>query len=245
MRRDTCTWLTPMDAAISDWARPQTNRSRTTSRSRGRRQGRQQRLEDGAGLGGLEARLDHGESGVGVGGGVVWVGRVERCAASQRVHLQGLGHGLGIEAGALSDLVHHGSVVVAAGGCFDVLRAGHVQLLEHARRLGDHLVVCLNGDRSVPRLKGAGRPLNPAADREAVLRSLACVDDVFVFDDDTPVAALERLRPHLFVKGADYQGADLPEHDVLARWGGHVVIVPLVAGRSTTGLIATAASAGG
>ena len=139
----------------------------------------------------------------------------------------------------------HGSVVVAAGGCFDVLHAGHVQLLEHARRLGDHLVVCLNGDRSVRRLKGAGRPLNPAADREAVLRSLACVDDVVVFDDDTPVAALERLRPHLFVKGADYQGAEMPEHAVLARWGGHVVTVPLVAGRSTTGLIATAVSAGG
>ena len=137
------------------------------------------------------------------------------------------------------------SVVVAAGGCFDVLHAGHVQLLEHARRLGDHLVVCLNGDRSVRRLKGPGRPLNPAADRAAILRSLACVDDVVVFDDDTPVGVLGRLRPHLFVKGADYEGAEMPERDALADWGGHVVLVPLVVGRSTTGLIANVVSAGG
>jgi D-beta-D-heptose 7-phosphate kinase / D-beta-D-heptose 1-phosphate adenosyltransferase len=115
-----------------------------------------------------------------------------------------------------------------------------VQLLEHARRLGDHLVVCLNGDRSVRRLKGDGRPLNPARDRAAVLRSLACVDDVVVFDDDTPAAVLQRLQPHLFVKGADYRGAAMPEAEVLAAWGGHVVLVPLVSGRSTTGLIAHA-----
>ena len=137
-----------------------------------------------------------------------------------------------------------GGVVVGAGGCFDVLHAGHVQLLEHARRLGDHLVVCVNSDRSVRRLKGAGRPLNPAADRAAVLRSLAAVDSVVVFDDDTPAGVLEAVRPHLFVKGADYQGAEIAEQSVLARWGGHVVLVPLVEGRSTTGLIASAASAG-
>ena len=137
-----------------------------------------------------------------------------------------------------------GGVVVATGGCFDVLHAGHVQLLEHARRLGDHLVVCLNSDRSVRRLKGAGRPLNSAADRAAVLRSLAAVDSVVVFDEDTPAIVLDELRPHLFVKGADYQGAEIAEQSVLARWGGHVVLVPLVEGRSTTDLIASAASAG-
>ena len=137
-----------------------------------------------------------------------------------------------------------GGVVVAAGGCFDVLHAGHVQLLEHARRLGDYLVVCLNSDRSVRRLKGAGRPLNVAADRAAVLRSLAAVDSVVDFDEDTPAGVLEAVRPHIFVKGADYQGAEIAEQSVLARWGGHVVLVPLVEGRSTTGLIAIAASAG-
>jgi rfaE bifunctional protein nucleotidyltransferase chain/domain len=137
-----------------------------------------------------------------------------------------------------------GGVVVAAGGCFDVLHAGHVQLLEQARRLGDHLVVLLNGDASVGRLKGAGRPLNAAGDRAAVLRSLGCVDEVVVFDEDTPSAALAAVRPHLFVKGADYAGARLEERDVVARWGGRVVLVPLVEGRSTTRLIDVAAAAG-
>ncbi|HEX6425645.1 MAG TPA: PfkB family carbohydrate kinase [Acidimicrobiales bacterium] len=137
-----------------------------------------------------------------------------------------------------------GGVVVAAGGCFDVLHAGHVQLLDQARRMGDHLVVCLNSDRSVRRLKGPGRPLNTAADRAAVLRSLASVDGVVVFDEDTPTRALEDVRPHLFVKGADYLGVDLAEREVLARWGGHVVLLPLVAGRSTTRIIATAAQSG-
>ncbi|HEX5366146.1 MAG TPA: adenylyltransferase/cytidyltransferase family protein [Acidimicrobiales bacterium] len=137
-----------------------------------------------------------------------------------------------------------GGVVVAAGGCFDVLHAGHVQLLEQARRLGDHLVVLLNGDSSVRRLKGAGRPLNPVADRAAVLGSLACVDEVVAFDEDTPSRALRALRPHLFVKGADYEGADIEERHVMARWGGQVVLVPLVDGRSTTRLIRSAAAAG-
>jgi D-beta-D-heptose 7-phosphate kinase / D-beta-D-heptose 1-phosphate adenosyltransferase len=137
-----------------------------------------------------------------------------------------------------------GGVVVAAGGCFDVLHAGHVRLLEQARGLGDHLVVLINGDESVRRLKGPGRPLNPVDDRVAVLRSLACVDEVVVFDEDTPSEALRALRPHLFVKGADYQGAEIEERQVLAPWGGQVVLVPLVKGRSTTRLIHTAAAAG-
>ena len=138
-----------------------------------------------------------------------------------------------------------GGVVVTAGGCFDVLHAGHVRLLEHARDLGDHLVVLLNDDDSVRRLKGPGRPLNPVADRAAVLRSLACVDEVVIFDEDTPAEALRRLQPHLFVKGADYEGADIEERRVMAPWGGQVVLVPLVDGRSTTRLIDTAVAAGG
>lgn len=150
----------------------------------------------------------------------------------------------GDAAGTAAAVRRAGGVVVAAGGCFDVLHAGHVQLLDQARRLGDHLVVCLNSDRSVRRLKGPGRPLNAAADRAAVLRSLASVDDVLVFDESTPARALEAIRPHLFVKGADYRGHDLAEREVMARWGGEVVLLPLVAGRSTTRLIATAAQAG-
>lgn len=134
-----------------------------------------------------------------------------------------------------------GGTVVVAGGCFDVLHAGHVRLLEAARRLGDCLIVCVNGDLSVRRLKGRHRPVNPVGDRAAVLRALASVDAVLVFDEDTAAAALTRLRPHLFVKGADHAGRDLPEQQVLARWGGEVVFVPVVPGRSTTRVLEIAA----
>ena len=130
-----------------------------------------------------------------------------------------------------------GGTVVATGGCFDLLHAGHVATLQSARALGDHLVVLLNSDASIRRLKGDGRPVQHAADRAAVLRSLGCVDDVVVFDDDLPVEMLRRLRPHVFVKGGDYAGATIPETDVLATWGGIVVTVPFVDGRSTTAML--------
>jgi rfaE bifunctional protein nucleotidyltransferase chain/domain/rfaE bifunctional protein kinase chain/domain len=134
-----------------------------------------------------------------------------------------------------------GGPVVAAGGCFDLLHAGHVAMLQAARALGDRLVVLLNSDASVSRLKGPSRPLQPAADRAAVLLALDCVDDVVVFDEDTPVEALERLRPDLFVKGGDYAVADLPEARAMATWGGTAVTVPYLSGRSTTRLVTEAA----
>jgi D-beta-D-heptose 7-phosphate kinase / D-beta-D-heptose 1-phosphate adenosyltransferase len=130
-----------------------------------------------------------------------------------------------------------GPVVVATGGCFDLLHAGHVSLLQSARALGDRLVVLLNSDRSVARLKGPDRPLQSEADRRQVLLALGCVDDVIIFDEDTPAAALEVLRPALWVKGGDYAGVDLPEADVLRRWGGQTVVVPYLRGRSTTRLV--------
>jgi rfaE bifunctional protein nucleotidyltransferase chain/domain len=130
-----------------------------------------------------------------------------------------------------------GGVVVAAGGCFDLLHAGHIQLLQAARSLGDCLIVCLNSDRSVRRLKGPGRPVVGEQDRRRVVEALGCVDAVVVFDEDTPARVLEQLRPHVFAKGADYAVHDLPERAVLARWGGRVAILPLSDGRSTTHLI--------
>jgi D-beta-D-heptose 7-phosphate kinase/D-beta-D-heptose 1-phosphate adenosyltransferase len=130
-----------------------------------------------------------------------------------------------------------GGTVVAAGGCFDILHAGHVALLEAARSLGDCLVVLLNSDESVRRVKGPDRPLVPEDDRAAVLTALAAVDEVVVFDEDTPVEALKRLRPDVFVKGGDYGLEALPETAVLEGWGGRAVILPYVAGRSTTRLI--------
>jgi rfaE bifunctional protein nucleotidyltransferase chain/domain/rfaE bifunctional protein kinase chain/domain len=127
--------------------------------------------------------------------------------------------------------------VVATGGCFDLLHPGHVHTLQAARALGDCLVVCLNDDASVRRLKGPGRPVVQQDDRAAVLAALGCVDAVEIFDEDTPVEALRRLRPDLWVKGGDYAVADLPEAQVLAEWGGRAVVLPYVEGRSTTRLI--------
>jgi D-beta-D-heptose 7-phosphate kinase / D-beta-D-heptose 1-phosphate adenosyltransferase len=135
------------------------------------------------------------------------------------------------------DVRRRGGVVVATGGCFDLLHAGHVQLLQAARALGDCLIVCLNSDRSVRRLKGPGRPVVGERDRRRVVEALGCVDAVVVFDEDTPAQVLERLRPHVFAKGADYAAHDLPERAVLDRWGGRVAILPLSDGRSTTRLI--------
>ena len=129
-----------------------------------------------------------------------------------------------------------GGTVVATGGCFDLLHAGHVSLLQTARSLGDCLIVCLNSDPSVRRLKGDARPLNHVADRVAVLAALGSVDAVAVFEEDTPGAVLEQLRPDIWVKGGDYDGRELPEAALLEAWGGVAVTVPYLSGRSTTRL---------
>jgi len=134
-----------------------------------------------------------------------------------------------------------GGTVVATGGCFDLLHAGHVATLEAARRLGDCLIVCVNSDDSVRRLKGAGRPLVPERDRVRVLAALGCVDAVTVFPEDTPLAVLDRIRPDVWVKGGDYTVSALPETPLLAGWGGEVVVVPYLEGRSTTRLVEMAA----
>jgi D-beta-D-heptose 7-phosphate kinase / D-beta-D-heptose 1-phosphate adenosyltransferase len=126
---------------------------------------------------------------------------------------------------------------VATGGCFDLLHAGHVATLEAARALGDCLVVCLNSDASVRRLKGPSRPLQSEDDRALMVSALRCVDAVVVFDEDTPEQVLRDVRPEVWVKGGDYLGVDLPEAAVLAEWGGAVVTVPYLTGRSTTELV--------
>ncbi|MEU1708779.1 PfkB family carbohydrate kinase [Streptomyces sp. NPDC005706] len=136
-----------------------------------------------------------------------------------------------------------GGTVVAAGGCFDLLHAGHVALLQAARRAGDCLIVCVNSDDSVRRRKGDGRPLVPAADRVRVLSALECVDAVAVFDDDTPERVLGELRPHIWAKGGDYARTRLPEQPLVESWGGQVLLLPYLDGRSTTGLARRAALA--
>jgi D-beta-D-heptose 7-phosphate kinase/D-beta-D-heptose 1-phosphate adenosyltransferase len=130
----------------------------------------------------------------------------------------------------------NGGTVVATGGCFDLLHAGHVRSLAAARELGDCLIVCLNSDDSVRRLKGPERPIISQQDRAELLLAMECVDAVMVFDEDTPEAALERLRPDIWVKGGDYKGARLPEADLVEKWGGRCLTVPYHPARSTTGL---------
>jgi len=130
-----------------------------------------------------------------------------------------------------------GGRLIATGGCFDLLHAGHVSLLRRARALGDALVVCVNSDESVRRLKGPSRPIVDATDRVEVLRALSCVDAVLVFDECTPVRAIELLRPDVWVKGGDYEGGTLPESEVLAGIGAETVVLDLLPGRSTTNLI--------
>ncbi|MEU0469279.1 D-glycero-beta-D-manno-heptose 1-phosphate adenylyltransferase [Amycolatopsis sp. NPDC006131] len=132
-----------------------------------------------------------------------------------------------------------GGRVVATGGCFDILHPGHVTLLRRARELGDALIVCVNSDESVRRLKGPGRPVVTAADRVRVLSALESVDAVVVFEESSPVEVLRTLRPDVWVKGGDYEGADLPEAEVIRENGGKVVLVPTVEGYSTTRLIET------
>jgi D-beta-D-heptose 7-phosphate kinase/D-beta-D-heptose 1-phosphate adenosyltransferase len=122
------------------------------------------------------------------------------------------------------------------------LHTGHVRLLHQARQLGSALVVLLNSDDSVRTLKGPTRPVMPADDRARVLAALACVDAVCIFDELSPEAVLERLRPDIWVKGGDYRAEDLPEAQVVTRHGGEVVILPTVAGYSSSKLIASARS---
>jgi len=136
-----------------------------------------------------------------------------------------------------------GGVVVATGGCFDLLHSGHVATLEAARAVGDFLVVCLNSDDSVRRLKGRQRPLQRVEDRARVLSALRFVDAVVVFEEDTPIEALRRIRPQLWVKGGDYAGIPLPEESVLSEWGGEVLTVPYVAGKSTSEIVSLAIEA--
>jgi rfaE bifunctional protein nucleotidyltransferase chain/domain len=137
-----------------------------------------------------------------------------------------------------------GGTVVATGGCFDLVHAGHAKTLSAARALGDCLVVCLNSDSSVRTLKGPHRPIMTQADRSDLLLALECVDAVIVFDEQTPEQVLRQLEPDLWVKGGDYTAEELPESELVRSWGGRTVIVPYVPGRSTTTLASALARVG-
>jgi D-beta-D-heptose 7-phosphate kinase/D-beta-D-heptose 1-phosphate adenosyltransferase len=130
-----------------------------------------------------------------------------------------------------------GSRVVFTNGCFDVLHRGHVGYLTEARRLGDLLVVAVNSDESVRRLKGQGRPVNPVEDRVAVLAALSCVDHVVVFTQDNPAELLAAIRPDVYVKGGDYRPELIPEADLVRRLGGEVRTLSYLPDRSTSAII--------
>ena len=130
-----------------------------------------------------------------------------------------------------------GGKVVATGGCFDLLHIGHIRMLQTARSLGDCLIVCVNSDESVRRLKGSDRPIIGEEDRVAVLAALACVDAVELFDEGTPERILDELRPDVWAKGGDYEESELAEATVVRRHGGRVVVLPYIEGQSTTQLL--------
>jgi rfaE bifunctional protein nucleotidyltransferase chain/domain len=130
--------------------------------------------------------------------------------------------------------------VVWTNGCFDLVHLGHIRNLQACRALGQVLVVGINSDAAVRQLKGAGRPIVPAAERSEVIAALECVDAVVVFDELTPEAALARLRPEIHCKGADYappHGKPIPEARVVASYGGRIEYFPLVPSLSTTELV--------
>jgi rfaE bifunctional protein nucleotidyltransferase chain/domain len=138
----------------------------------------------------------------------------------------------------LEEWRRRGLTVVFTNGCFDILHAGHVLLLEKARALGDVLLVGLNSDAGVRSLgKGPGRPVNTEGDRATVLAALASVDAVVLFDEPTPLELIRLVRPGVLVKGADWAGKGVVGQAEVEAAGGRVVLVPLEEGRSTTGLI--------
>ncbi|MFE9202713.1 D-glycero-beta-D-manno-heptose 1-phosphate adenylyltransferase [Micromonospora sp. NPDC007230] len=130
-----------------------------------------------------------------------------------------------------------GRSIVFTNGCFDVLHPGHVRYLTQARALGDLLVVAVNSDESVRRLKGPDRPVNPVEDRTALLAALECVDHVVVFEEDSPAALIEAVRPDVYVKGGDYPPEMVPEAPLVRRLGGQVRTLGYVPDRSTSAII--------
>jgi D-beta-D-heptose 7-phosphate kinase / D-beta-D-heptose 1-phosphate adenosyltransferase len=131
-----------------------------------------------------------------------------------------------------------GHRIVFTDGSFDVLHRGHVETLQAAASLGDVLVVGVNSDEGVRRLKGPGRPVLPAEDRAAVVAAIGCVEYVTILAEDTPAGLLEEVRPDFYVKGGNHEAATLPERPIVERYGGRVVTVGYLADRSSTGIMA-------
>ena len=130
-----------------------------------------------------------------------------------------------------------GKTVVFTNGCFDILHVGHVRYLQQARELGDVLVVGVNSDERVRRLKGDGRPLVAEDDRAEVIAAFGFVDYVCIFPEDTPTELIAYLQPDVHVKGGDYKEEEMPEAETVRSYGGTIALIPLVHGRSTTNIV--------
>lgn len=127
--------------------------------------------------------------------------------------------------------------VVFTNGCFDLLHVGHLRYLQQARSLGDQLIVGLNSDQSVKRLKGESRPVQTELDRAEILKGLRCVDEVIIFNEDTPLKLIESIRPDILVKGGDWDVSRIVGADFVMSYGGEVKSLPFHQGRSTSNLI--------
>ena len=130
-----------------------------------------------------------------------------------------------------------GQKIVFTNGCFDILHPGHVRYLAAARTLGDCLILGLNSDSSVKKLKGDSRPVNSEIDRAEVVGALTAVDYVVIFNEDTAEELIKKIRPQIYAKGGDYNLDNLPESKIVEAYGGETHFIPLVAGKSTTNII--------
>jgi D-beta-D-heptose 7-phosphate kinase/D-beta-D-heptose 1-phosphate adenosyltransferase len=196
---------------------------------------------------GIAARMPRADAvalanlGAGIVVGKIGAATVTRAELNLALHRHGSGGRGLVTVDELDELVRAakalGARIVMTNGCFDILHAGHVAYLEEAKSLGDHLIVAVNDDASVSRLKGRSRPVTPLADRMAVLAGLAAVDWVVPFAEDTPAGLVERLLPHVLVKGGDWRPEQIAGGAAVIANGGRVLALPYKAGRSTTGLI--------
>ena len=137
----------------------------------------------------------------------------------------------------VSGLKQEGKKIVFTNGCFDILHSGHVQYLEKAKSKGDILIVAVNTDASIRKIKGNNRPINKQSDRTKVLAGLSCVDYVVLFNQDTPLSTIQALKPDVLIKGADWNKDNIVGAGFVSGYGGRVATIKLLAGRSTTNII--------
>ena len=137
----------------------------------------------------------------------------------------------------LKKLREENKTIVTTNGCFDILHVGHVRYLEKTKTFADVLIVALNSDKSVKSIKGESRPINKEEDRAEVLSALKCVDYVVLFDEDSPIELLLKIKPDVYTKGADYTVETLPEAKRIIEAGGRIEFISFVEGKSTTSII--------